>query len=224
MSNRRSKTLTRVLIVDEKTIFRDGLLALIAARPGYEVVAAMDGINAALTSISESVPQVVILDPGLSDEDGVSGITKIKRIDASIRVIVLTMTPSDDDIHLALKAGADAYVLKEDSRAELFSALARVDDSECYLSPTVCERVIGCFISSWDLHKKMLTPEILTPREREVIRLIASGRRTREIAEHFSVSPKTIDKHRTNLMKKLDLHNISAVTVYAMQNGLVDEG
>jgi DNA-binding NarL/FixJ family response regulator len=114
-------------------------------------------------------------------------------------------------------------VLKDDSRAELFGALANVVSGRNYLSPSIVEKVVAGYLSGGDLTTSEPSWEVLTRREREVIKLIAEGKRTKEIAVYLSLSPKTIEKHRTNLMRKLDLHNVSEVTVYAIRNGFVTE-
>ena len=223
MMTRKSTRRCKVLIVDEQTIMRDGLYALLAADADYQVVGTIEESKLVLDYVRELSPDVVIADPGHAGSADSDTIASLKEAEPGIRVIALTRSIEDDDIHSALKAGADAYVLKDDSQAELFSALARIKAGEKYLSPTVAERVIMCFVVAWETQRKLSSPDVLTPRERDIVRLIAKGRRTREIAEHFSLSPKTVDKHRTNLMRKLGLRSISAVTVYAMQNGLVDK-
>jgi DNA-binding NarL/FixJ family response regulator len=220
---RKLSKLTRVLIVDDETIFRDGLFALIAANPGYETVETVDDISASFQAVRDSKPHIVILDPNRAGDDGIRALTKIRTGYPDARLLVLSKTAENDQLHRAFSAGADGYVLKDDSRTELFTALQYLSNGEPYVSPIVCRQLIDCFVNAWHAQKKLSAPNVLTPREQQVIRLIAQGRRTREIAEHYSLSPKTVDKHRTNLMKKLNLHSISAVTVYAMEHGLVED-
>jgi DNA-binding NarL/FixJ family response regulator len=141
----------------------------------------------------------------------------------SIRIVALTFHREDGYIHAALRAGADGYVLKDDSRDELVLAVRSVLAGKNYLSPAICGTVIEGYLSG--VQKKRLEPSwhVLTRRERQVIKMIAEGLKTREIAEELSLSPKTVEKHRTNMMNKLDLHSVSAVTLYAIQSGLIGE-
>jgi len=150
-------------------------------------------------------------------------IVQIKRQYPNVKIIALTFHKEDKYIHATLEAGADAYVLKDDSRTELFSALSNVANGRSYLSPSIVDKVMAGYISGGDASTIEPSWDVLTRREREVIKLIAEGKRTKEIATYLSLSPKTIEKHRTNLMRKLDLHNVSEVTVYAIKNGFVTD-
>jgi DNA-binding NarL/FixJ family response regulator len=164
-----------------------------------------------------------MMDLTMPRTSGIDAIVQIKRKHPQIKIIALTFHKEDKYIHATLEAGADAYVLKDDSRTELFSALASVVGGKNYLSPSIVDKVVAGYISGAEATSDKPSWEILTRREREVIKLIAEGKRTKEIATYLSLSPKTIEKHRTNLMRKLDLHNVSEVTVYAIKNGFVTD-
>ena len=150
-------------------------------------------------------------------------IVQIKRKHQNVKITALTFHKENKYVHATLEAGADAYVLKDDSRTELFGALANVVRGKNYLSPSIVDKVVAGYLSGGEITSSQPSWEILTRREREVIKLIAEGKRTKEIAVYLSLSPKTIEKHRTNLMRKLDLHNVSEVTVYAIKNGFVTD-
>ena len=213
----------KILIVDDHALMRNGLEAMLESEPGYEVVGvAADGMSA-IRAVAELQPDVVMMDLTMPKTSGIEAIVQIKRKHPQTKVIALTFHKEDKYIHATLEAGADAYVLKDDSRAELFGALANVVSGRNYLSPSIVEKVVAGYLSGGDLTTSEPSWEILTRREREVIKLIAEGKRTKEIAVYLSLSPKTIEKHRTNLMRKLDLHNVSEVTVYAIRNGFVTE-
>ena len=213
----------KVVIVDDHALMRNGLEAMLESEPAYEVVGtAADGMTA-MRTISELEPDIVMMDLTMPRTSGIDAIVQIKRRHPSIKVIALTFHKEDNYIHSTLKAGADAYVLKDDSRTELFSALASVIGGKNYLSPSIVDRVLAGYLSGGENTSGGPSWEILTRREREVIKLIAEGKRTKEIATYLSLSPKTIEKHRTNLMRKLDLHNVSEVTVYAIKNGFVTD-
>jgi len=211
------------MIVDDHTIMRDGLQALISSEPGFEVVGTAADGKTAIRSVATLRPDIILMDLTMPGTSGIDAIAHIKRQYPETRVIALTFHKEDRYIHATLEAGADAYVLKDDSRAELFTALRSVLSGKSYLSPSICDRVVAGYLAGNDGSSKEPSWEILTKREREVIKLIAEGHKTKQIAEYLSLSPKTVEKHRTNLMKKLDLHSVSAVTLYAIQNGLIGQ-
>lgn len=218
-----SKKVHNILIVDDHALMRNGLEAMLASEPDYEVVGvAADGMTA-IRAVSELKPDVVLMDLTMPRTSGMDAIVQIKRQHPETKIVALTFHKEDKYIHATLEAGADAYVLKDDSRTELFNALANVVTGNNYLSPSIVDKVVAGYLSGGDATTTKPSWEVLTRREREVIKLIAEGKRTKEIAEYLSLSPKTIEKHRTNLMRKLDLHNVSEVTVYAIKNGFVTD-
>ena len=216
-------TSTTILIVDDHALLRDGLQSLLSAEPGMQVVGTADDAESALSKIASLHPDVVLSDLSMPEIGSVYAIRLIREAHPDVKLIALTFHKEDGYIHAALQAGADGYVLKDDSRDELVVAIDSVRNNKNYLSPAICDRVIEGYLSG--VKKKRLEPSwhVLTRRERQVIKMIAEGLKTREIAEELSLSPKTIEKHRTNMMNKLDLHSVSAVTLYAIQSGLVGE-
>ena len=230
MSATHKRTLTiskvhKILIVDDHALMRNGLEAMLASEPGFEVIGvASDGMTA-MRSASELQPDIILMDLTMPRTSGVDAIAQIKRQHPGIKIVALTFHKEDKYIHATLEAGADAYVLKDDSRHELFSALANVISGKNYLSPSIVDKVVAGYLSGGDTSSASTQTswDVLTRREREVIKLIAEGNRTKEIATYLSLSPKTIEKHRTNLMRKLDLHNVSEVTMYAIKNGFVGD-
>jgi len=196
---------------------------MLAHDPAYEVVGvAADGMTA-IRSVAKLQPDIVLMDLTMPRTSGMDAIVQIKRQHPDVKIVALTFHKEEKYIHATLEAGADAYVLKDDSRTELFNALASVATGNNYLSPSIVDKVVAGYLSGGDTSTAKPSWEVLTRREREVIKLIAEGKRTKEIAEYLSLSPKTIEKHRTNLMRKLDLHNVSEVTVYAIKNGFVTD-
>jgi len=217
------KKIHNILIVDDHALMRNGLEAMLASEPDYEVVGvAADGMSA-IRSVADLQPDIILMDLTMPRTSGMDAIVQIKRMHPHIKIVALTFHKEDKYIHATLEAGADAYVLKDDSRTELFNALANVATGNNYLSPSIVDKVVAGYLSGGDITSARPSWEVLTRREREVIKLIAEGKRTKEIAEYLSLSPKTIEKHRTNLMRKLDLHNVSEVTVYAIKNGFVTD-
>ena len=144
-------------------------------------------------------------------------------------MLVLTFHTDDQHIHAALSAGADGYVLKDDSRLEMLTAVRAVLNGKSFLSPAICDRVVNGYLGGGSGSASVrptgtqssIGADVLSAREREVIKLIAEGYRTREIATFLSLSHKTVEKHRSNLMRKLSLRSAAAVTAYAIANGFV---
>ncbi len=208
----------RTLIVEDQTIMRDGLQALLASEPDFEIIGATAEGESTIRAATTLRPDIVLMGLSLPHMSGTNIISRIKRKHPEIKIVVLTFHKEDKFIQAALQAGADAYVLKDDSREELFAALHTAVTGRRYLSPSILERVIKGY-----LDRTAETPSwvILTDREREVMKLIAEGYRTKDIAARLTIRPRTVETHRTNLMKKLDLTSVSAVTAYAIANGII---
>jgi DNA-binding NarL/FixJ family response regulator len=212
-----------VLIVNDHALMRSGLEAMLKSEPGYEAVGgAADGMSA-MRAVTKLKPDIIMMDLTMPRTNCIDAIARIKRQHPNIKIVALTFHKEDEYIRATLEAGADAYVLKDDSRSELFSALASVVSGKKYLSPSIVDTVVAGYISGGDVTTSEPSWKTLTQREREVIKLIAEGKSSREIASHLAVRPRTVEKHRTNLMRKLDLHNVSEVTVYAIRNGFVTD-
>ena len=211
--------MTSIVIVDDHAIIRDGLTALLDGESDLDVIGIAGDGKAAVETVGRLQPDVVVMDLSMPRTDGAQAIAIIKRKMPKSGIVVLTFHKEDVHIHAALEAGADAYVLKDDGRAELLSAVRNVAAGRSYLSPGICDRVVSGFLRGST--SDSVSWESLTGREREVLKLIAEGYKTREIAEYLSLSVKTIEKHRANLMRKLDLHSVSEVTAYAIGNGLL---
>ncbi len=217
------ETDTKILIVDDHALLREGLQSLLIAQPGLKVVGTAEDAESAVAKIDRLQPDVVLTDLAMPETGGVDAIRIIRNEHPEVKLIALTFHREDSYIHAALRAGVDGYVLKDDSRDELVIAIGSVLNGKNYLSPAICDRIIAGYLLAGE--KKRLEPswQVLTRRERQVVKMIAEGLKTREIAEELSLSPKTVEKHRTNMMNKLDLHSVSAVTLYAIQSGLIDQ-
>lgn len=216
---------TRIVVVDDHAIMRDGLTAMLGNEDDLEVVGTAEDGRAAIDVVDHSEPDLVLIDLSMPRTDGAHAISVIKRRHPDIRVVVLTFHKEDAHIHAALEAGADAYVLKDDGRTELLTALRHVAAGRSYLSPAICDRVMSGYVRAGEPQNQAQGPswEVLTGREREVLKLVAEGYTTRRIANYLCLSPKTVEKHRTNMMRKLGLHNVSAVTTYAIENGFLTQ-
>lgn len=210
----------RILLVEDHTLLREGLRSLLSGDPALEVVGeAGDGLEA-IAQARRLEPDLVIMDLSMPKMSGLEALREITHQHPKIKAIALTMHNTEEHLRDALRAGAAGYVLKSASHAELVSAVRSVLAGQRYLSPQVAKPVIDGYLgkappgelTAWDT---------LTAREREVLKMIAEGYKSREIADHLCISASTVEKHRVNLMRKLDLHSVSAVTAYAAKRGLI---
>lgn len=213
---------TQVLVIDEAGIMRDGLCALLESDGSILVVAASANRRETVQELDVPQPNVIIIDFSTDVKTGPETIAQLKRRWPEVRILVLTVRRDEQFIETALRAGADGYVLKSDSRAELFNAVHRIASGKGYISPSALDRMVTAYAKTSDrILGKTRPTGALTNREQEVIALIAKGYRTREMAEIMSLSHKTVEKHRTNLMRKLGLRSAAAVAAYAITHGFV---
>jgi DNA-binding NarL/FixJ family response regulator len=214
---------TRILIIDAQSLMRDGLAALLSAEPDVQVIGAVGKSNAITRAALTASPDLVILDVDLPDYRGAETIKAIHAHWPSARIMVLTFQRSQQTMDTAVRAGVDAYLLKSDTHGDLHTALQHIAQGKPFLTPSLTSpgsRTQGA-------KRTPVRPELpdgLSVREREVLRRIAQGRRTREIAHELSLSHKTIEKYRSNLMRKLGLKTATAVAAYAIANGYLDNG
>jgi len=210
----------QLLIVEQHAIVRAGLRMLLGAETDLDVVGESADPHQTLTLVAELSPQLVILDIGDNGHPGLGTVADLRRQHPQLRILVLTDSRHDQHIRAALQAGAHGFVLKDASDTELLVAVRSVLSGKVFLSPDVLDMVVSAFVkggnggvkSHWDS---------LTGREREVLKMIAEGYTSKFIAAQLALSIKTVEKHRYNLMKKLDLHNVSALTTFAIGRGLV---
>lgn len=211
----------RILLADDHTVLRAGIRTLLDLEADLEVVGeAEDGLEA-VAQAKKLQPDLVVIDLSMPLMNGVDAIRQIKQRDPGTKVIVMTVHKSDEHVRAALDAGADGYLLKDDSHHDLLAAVRSVALGGTYLSPKVCGKVVSGYLEKDATAGVGLSSDMLTEREREVVKLVAEGYKNREIAEHLSLSIKTVEKHRANIMRKLDLHSASGLTAYAIENGLV---
>ncbi|SPD76127.1 Two component transcriptional regulator, LuxR family [uncultured Desulfobacterium sp.] len=215
------KKKSRILIAEDHTILREGLRALLCTDPDIEIIGeARDG-REAVRCVENLVPDLVLMDLSMPKMDGLSAIKEIKKTRPGTKIIALTVHKTDEYVLWALQSGVDGYVLKDASRTELAMAIKNVVEGKRYLSPEISGKVIEGYLEGKGIIKTKSTWDGLTEREREILKLIAEGYKNREIAEYLCISLKTAEKHRSNLMRKLDVHNTAALTAFAVERGLV---
>jgi len=210
-----------ILVADDHSILREGLRALLSNTPDFEVIGEAEDGQDAIEKARQLQPEFILLDLSMPIINGTEAIRVIKQRNPEIKIIALTVHKSEEYVRATLDAGADAYVLKDDTSHDLLTAIRNVRKGKVHLSPGICDKVINGFLDRPARGRSMTSWDQLTMREREVLKLIAEGNKNRGIAERLSVSVKTVEKHRANLMKKLDLHGVSALTKYAINNGLI---
>jgi DNA-binding NarL/FixJ family response regulator len=209
----------RILLADDHTIVREGLRALLAKEEDMVVVAEAATGSAAVRQACDLAPDVVVMDISMPDMNGIEATRLVTGKLASVRVLALSMETDRRFVVEVLKAGANGYILKDSAFTELAKAIRIVAAGETYLGPKISELIIKDYLQQ--IPDEAAAPyETLTPREREIVQLIAEGRNTKEIAFTFNVSLKTVENQRHAIMKKLDLYSIAELTKYAVREGL----
>lgn len=212
----------RIVIAEDHTILREGLRALIASDERFEVVGEAEDGRSAVKAAESLNPDVVLMDLSMPRMSGTEAIREIKRVCPDTRILVLTVHKSEEYVLSTFQAGAQGYLLKEATHAELMMALKTVLSGRFYVSPGISQIVLGGFLENKKSLKVQSAWDSLTQREREILKLVAEGGKNREIADLLCISVKTAEKHRANLMKKLNLHNAAALTAFALEKGLIE--
>ena len=209
----------RVLLADDHTLVRAGLRKLLEAMPDIEVVGEADDGLALLALAEQLQPNLVMMDIAMPGLNGLEATARLTKAQPEVKVLILSMHQSEEYVRQALRHGASAYLLKDSAPVELELALRAVLRGETYLSPAVSRGVVSDYVQR--LRDDAPQGNQLTPRQREVLQLIAEGHSTKEIARRLDLSVKTVDTHRTQLMKQLDIHEVAGLVRYAMRTGLI---
>ena len=208
-------TSLRVLLADDHALVRAGMRALLAELPGIEVVAETGDGREALRLVRERKPDIALLDISMPELNGLEVVGRIAHDHPNTRVIMVSMHGDDESVRRALVAGAAGYLLKNSDRRELELALRAVARGDTWLSPSLTKRVVAMYMQG-------ASPDaVLTPRQREVLQLVAEGHSNKEIASRLNVALKTVETHRTELMDRLGIHGVASLVRYAIQVGLV---
>ena len=211
----------RIVLADDHTILREGLRALLSADPDFEIIGEAGDGREAVRCVEKLGPDLLLMDLSMPRMSGMDAISEIKKRYPETKIIVLTVHKTEEYLLSTLQAGVDGYVLKDATHDELVMAIHNVMAGKRYLSPGISEKVIEGYLDGKEDSLAASSWQKLSQREREVLKLIAEGYKNKEIAEDLCISLKTVEKHRANLMKKLDLHNAAVLTVYAVEKGLV---
>jgi len=205
----------RVVLADDHSLVRAGIRALLQAMPGVEVVGeAADG-DAALELVRECLPDVVLMDIAMKGTNGLEATARLREMLPSVRVIILSMHATEDYVDQAMRSGASAYMLKDSATLELELALAAVMRGDIYLSPSVSNHVVAGYLAA-----KRTQENPLTPRQTEILRMLATSASVKEIAFQLKLSVKTVETHRAQIMDRLDIHDLAGLVRYAIRAGL----
>jgi DNA-binding NarL/FixJ family response regulator len=213
----------RILIADDHELVRRGLVALLQAHEGWEICGEANDGREAVEKAKQLKPDVVILDVGMPNLNGLAATRQLSRQDPHCKIIVLTITDTDQIVQEALDAGARGFVLKSDAARDLVSAVEALQRNRMFLTPRVNDMVLAGFLDRGHRASHGEPPELpkLTPREGEVIQLLAEGKSSKEVASLLNLSTKTAETHRSNIMRKLGFHSIRDLVVYAVKNNII---
>ncbi len=214
------KSKYRILLADDHTLIRRGIRNLISNNPALDVIGEVGDGEELLVFLETSQPDLLVLDISMPKLTGIEAVSKVKKLYPAIKILMLTMHKNKQYFYHAMSAGADGYLMKEDSDEELLLAIKRIQDGKNYLSPFLSEDFADDVISAYRNNRS--SPfETLTNREREVLKLVVAGHTSKVMADMLCLSPRTIDHHRSNLLRKFDMKNSVDLVNFAVRNGFV---
>jgi two-component system, NarL family, response regulator NreC len=209
----------RVLICDDHTLFCEGIKAMLRTEPTLEIVGeARDG-RVAIEKVKELKPDIVLMDVSMPDVSGFEATRRVRETDENVKVLMLTMHDEEELVARCLEAGASGYIIKDAPANQLLYAIDTVLKGEKYLSPSVLKKVVAGYVKN--THAPRTSYDRLSAREREILKLLAEGLSVKEIATRLNLSIKTVDVHKYNLMRKIDVHDRAELIKYAIQKRLI---
>lgn len=217
----------RLLVADDHEIMRKGIRSLLEAQPGWQVTAEASDGREAVEKAREIKPDVTVLDISMPSLNGLEAARQMIKNDARAKILILTQHESDPLIREVLDAGARGYVLKSDASRDLITAVNAVRSNKTFFTAKVAQIVLDGYL---DKKLKKATSEVrkddarsrLTPRQREIVQLLAEGKSSKEVAVALGLSVKTAETHRANIMRRLDCHSISELVRYAVRNNIIE--
>ena len=210
-----------ILLADDHTIVRDGLRALLEDNPDFIVMGSVSNGREAVQKVRELKPNVVLMDIGMPELNGIDATEQIRREYPTTQVVILSIHATSEHIYRAFRAGAIGYLLKESAGEEAVLAIHAAQEGRRYLTQRIADTVLNGYILQRAESNQRSPLESLSQREREVLQLVVEGISSIEIAERLSLSPRTVQTYRSRIMKKLDIHNMPTLIRFAIKNGLV---
>ncbi len=210
-----------VLLVEDHNVVRKGISYLLSLEEDIEIVGEAEDGNEGIKMAKELCPNVVIMDITMPNLNGIDTIKQIKKHMPDTKVMIMTMHTREQYIRQALREGASGYLLKESTQEELVNAIRTIHKGGVALSPSISRFVLNEYVRQSDSKKDVDSLELLTDRERQVLRLIAEGKTNKEIAACLSISKSTVNIHRTNVMQKLDIHDTVGLVRYSIEKGVI---
>ena len=212
----------RILVADDHEIVRRGLIALLEGQPGWEICGEASDGRQTVERAQQLKPDVVVLDIGMPGLNGLETTRVLKKTLPQVKVLVLTLHDSDQVIREVLDAGAVGFLLKSDAARDLVAAVDALKRGRTYFTPKVASMVLDGYLKKRNGEEEPSTdPDRLTPRERQVVQLLAEGKSSKEVAVTLNLSVKTAETHRSNIMRKLGLHSVGELVLYAVRNNIV---
>ena len=212
-------TPVRVVLADDHAVVRAGIRAMLESLDVIEIVGQATNGREAVTMVEQHHPDVLLCDISMPGMNGLETTTRVVKEFPNVRVIILSMHTSEEYVWQALKAGATGYLLKDSEPSELDVAITAVLNGTTYLTPSVSKQVVETYMQR--LGNESNIADVLTPRQREILQLIAEGKALKQIAQQLTLSVKTVESHRTLLMDRLDIHDTAGLVRYAMRRGMI---
>ena len=211
----------RILLADDHTIIRSGLRLLLGQQPDFAVVAEASDGREAVELVSKHHPEIAILDIGMPQLNGIEATQQIVSSEPRTQVVILSMHSDEGYVLRALKAGARAYILKNSAEADLIRAVRTVADGKSFFSPVISKMLLEDYVRQIRENHVEDSYDLLTPREKEILQLLAEGRTNKEVANILQLSVYTVDTHRGNILQKLNLHGVPELILYAVRKGII---
>ncbi len=211
----------RILLADDHTIIRSGLRLLLEQQPDFKVVAEAGDGREAVELVSRHHPEVIVLDIGMPQLNGIEATQQIVSREPRTQVVILSMHSDEGYVLRALKAGARAYILKNSADADLIRAVRSVSEGKSFFSPVISKMLLEDYIRQIRDKEVEDSYDLLTPREREILQLLAEGKTNKEVAKILNLSLYTVETHRGNILEKLNLHGVPELILYAVRKGII---
>jgi len=209
----------RILVADDHEIVRRGICALLKSHAGWDVCAEVADGREAVESAKQLDSDIVILDIGMPNVNGLTAARQILQNDPQQKILILTITDSEQIVREVLQAGAHGFVLKSDAARDLLTAVEALENNRTFFTRRVSEMILEGYLNG-EAQKELTGPSV-SPREREIVQLLAEGKSTKEVAFILDLSIKTVETHRSNVMRKLGIHSVSELVLYAVRNNIV---